>query len=297
MIPRPPRSTLFPYTTLFRSGRPFRTALWPRYRRARIWRDRSFSARNDKEPAFHVVARHPVPDGHRDTFGSRVVKTDPLPGAEGTAPVARAKSAWAGVHEPELFPPCAVQWLHPTRAGRESAGLPAAVRARVTGFSIARQFPAHSPLAFGRVSVARSPAIRPPAAGARQSVPTWNESARAPGFRWFLGGPPAAPRPAPPRVPSAAVRRFLRRTWWPHGSCNCAAHARFRANRDPATRPPRTSRAVGWRPPAPERSALRVRYRPAGRAAAAPKSATGQCDSTDRCEKPRAAPPLPGWHW
>src|ERR1035438_7909383 len=121
-------------------GRPFRTALWPRYRRARIWRDRSFSPPNDEEPAFHAVAHHPVPDRHRHAFGSRVVKTDSVPGAEGTATVARAKPTWAGVHEPELFPPCAVQWLHPTRACRESAGLPAAVRARVTGFSIARQF-------------------------------------------------------------------------------------------------------------------------------------------------------------
>src|ERR1017187_1884829 len=145
-------------------GMPVRTAPWPGHRSARIWRDRSFPPQNDEEPAFHVVAHHPVPDRHRHAFGSRVGKTDARPGAEGTATVASAKSAWAGVHEPELFPPCAVQWLHPTRAGRELAGLPAAVRGRVTGFRIARQFPAHSPSAFGRVSVARSLAIRPPCA-------------------------------------------------------------------------------------------------------------------------------------
>src|SRR3712207_8620322 len=37
MIRRPPRSTLFPYTTLFRSCRPKRTTIRPAIRSSRTW--------------------------------------------------------------------------------------------------------------------------------------------------------------------------------------------------------------------------------------------------------------------
>src|SRR5256885_6740695 len=57
MIRRPPRSTLFPYTTLFRSPLPF---LFPVYRGARIpaWKLRAGMWLYDLLAAFHNVKMH-----------------------------------------------------------------------------------------------------------------------------------------------------------------------------------------------------------------------------------------------
>src|SRR5688572_30942599 len=54
MLPRPPRSTLFPYTTLFRSVLPAADLLWPA---ARGWVEAARPARPDRDRA---VAR-PLP--------------------------------------------------------------------------------------------------------------------------------------------------------------------------------------------------------------------------------------------
>src|SRR5262249_60756063 len=57
MIPRPPRSTLFPYTTLFRSrhpqpqGHPAHPDRGPRYRHRRLYRDRAHRCRSARPAA------------------------------------------------------------------------------------------------------------------------------------------------------------------------------------------------------------------------------------------------------
>src|SRR5689334_24054814 len=58
MIRRPPRSTLFPYTTLFRSGRSDRAA-WPEYPRSprRPCPFRSEEHTSELQSQFHLVCR------------------------------------------------------------------------------------------------------------------------------------------------------------------------------------------------------------------------------------------------
>src|SRR3954449_3821806 len=58
MIRRPPRSTLFPYTTLFRSQRPPRQGPWPRARRAGRRGDRrSEEHTSELQSHSHLVCR------------------------------------------------------------------------------------------------------------------------------------------------------------------------------------------------------------------------------------------------
>src|SRR2546427_6103970 len=64
MIRRPPRSTLFPYTTLFRSD-------WPRFRRGRRVRRRV-------EPVRGVALHRSELDGHRVRRGLRDRKSTRL---------------------------------------------------------------------------------------------------------------------------------------------------------------------------------------------------------------------------
>src|SRR3712207_6877868 len=62
MIRRPPRSTLFPYTTLFRSGRPGAPPPWCRTRR----RERAGSSQppaGEVEPCCHSIERERRPCG------------------------------------------------------------------------------------------------------------------------------------------------------------------------------------------------------------------------------------------
>src|SRR5476649_3045263 len=57
MIRRPPRSTLFPYTTLFRSGRLERSKYWPKPRAiASAWTDRKSTRLNSS----HTVISYAV---------------------------------------------------------------------------------------------------------------------------------------------------------------------------------------------------------------------------------------------
>src|ERR1041385_4375921 len=59
MIRRPPRSTLFPYTTLFRSGSrtPRRPCIRPRNRRTRRSRSRSEEHTSELQSRLHLVCR------------------------------------------------------------------------------------------------------------------------------------------------------------------------------------------------------------------------------------------------
>src|SRR3712207_7130140 len=77
MIRRPPRSTLFPYTTLFRSGRlplllprlrPQRDALGRRRRRARA---RGRPARPRREQGHRSSRHHPRSEEHTSELQSR----------------------------------------------------------------------------------------------------------------------------------------------------------------------------------------------------------------------------------
>src|SRR2546426_2862178 len=71
MIRRPPRSTLFPYTTLFRSRRPLRA-------RERHLRDRHFA----RESLFHNGSPHAARGRHTPPAGAG---TDGIPTAGGGA--------------------------------------------------------------------------------------------------------------------------------------------------------------------------------------------------------------------
>src|SRR2546430_10352235 len=65
MIRRPPRSTLFPYTTLFRSRRPRRAAMFPRADENADPPAGGVGSRNSQVP-FLLGSRHPdYPDGVR----------------------------------------------------------------------------------------------------------------------------------------------------------------------------------------------------------------------------------------
>src|ERR1035441_10739559 len=58
MIRRPPRSTLFPYTTLFRSDMPFYTRLATVFRSARpVFRSRSEEHTSELQSLRHLVCR------------------------------------------------------------------------------------------------------------------------------------------------------------------------------------------------------------------------------------------------
>src|SRR5215208_2924714 len=62
MIRRPPRSTLFPYTTLFRSARSARLTFAPTARRSRCWPPRSAACRSEEHTSElqsrgHLVCR------------------------------------------------------------------------------------------------------------------------------------------------------------------------------------------------------------------------------------------------
>src|SRR5438132_6864631 len=64
MIRRPPRSTLFPYTTLFRSGCPLRA------RRRRRARRRSAGCRDDRRRPDVRLPRHPRSEEHTSELQS-----------------------------------------------------------------------------------------------------------------------------------------------------------------------------------------------------------------------------------
>src|SRR6478736_8458480 len=57
MIRRPPRSTLFPYTTLFRSRRPWRPRRAARSRRARSMSPRSEEHTSELQSQSNIVCR------------------------------------------------------------------------------------------------------------------------------------------------------------------------------------------------------------------------------------------------
>src|SRR5574340_1482186 len=83
MIRRPPRSTLFPYTTLFRSGerrsqRIHRTLLSPTYRRAP---PAGFGhAPVPEAPDGCVAGDHDAVDSRRERFGAGVGDADTMGG-------------------------------------------------------------------------------------------------------------------------------------------------------------------------------------------------------------------------
>src|SRR2546429_886642 len=68
MIRRPPRSTLFPYTTLFRSHRPAAASRLPCFERARprgAWRDRRRESRRSLGQKFGAtIARQAEKESH-----------------------------------------------------------------------------------------------------------------------------------------------------------------------------------------------------------------------------------------
>src|SRR6266568_6237745 len=57
MIRRPPRSTLFPYTTLFRSRPRTWTGAWAAWRASRPARPRSEEHTSELQSQFHLVCR------------------------------------------------------------------------------------------------------------------------------------------------------------------------------------------------------------------------------------------------
>src|SRR6266487_6362816 len=57
MIRRPPRSTLFPYTTLFRSARPRRSRRWSRWPARAAGRCRSEEHTSELQSPVHLVCR------------------------------------------------------------------------------------------------------------------------------------------------------------------------------------------------------------------------------------------------
>src|SRR2546426_3282586 len=97
MIRRPPRSTLFPYTTLFRSHRFARLPRRPLLR----------AARRVPRPA---ASGHPVPNPqHEPELVRRDVAQDSGPGAQGRGLVgggARRRAARSEEHTSELQSPC-----------------------------------------------------------------------------------------------------------------------------------------------------------------------------------------------
>src|SRR5258708_37498136 len=100
MIRRPPRSTLFPYTTLFRSGPALRQALLEimvrRFYRIRELRSVSFTAVNGQDFAIagydyqgshvHVIASHAGPEGLAPSLAAvRTLAGQAAPGSESVA--------------------------------------------------------------------------------------------------------------------------------------------------------------------------------------------------------------------
>src|SRR6266581_8163751 len=71
MIRRPPRSTLFPYTTLFQSRRPRRRGSWRRWSPALRHQDRKSTRLNSSHPSISYAVfclkkkkKHTKPLGH-----------------------------------------------------------------------------------------------------------------------------------------------------------------------------------------------------------------------------------------